>query len=780
LRRVGFFISQKEQDLMNISIEKQRNFFSVRSLLTVESITAILLTAIPLLLFALFALLIPTVAQSGALGGSLAWAPSLGVSFSWQLDGLALLFALLITGIGALVMLYASGYLAGDPQLGRFYSYLLLFMLAMIGVVLANNLLLLFICWELTSISSYLLIGFKHRYAESRRAALQALLVTGGGGLALLAGILLLGQVGGTLEINELVARRDLIQTDPRFAAIVLLVLLGALTKSAQFPFHFWLPNAMAAPTPVSAYLHSATMVKAGVYLVARLTPLFAGSALWLGVLTTLGAVTMVMGAFIACRQSDLKRILAYTTISALGTLMLLLGVGTPVALKAALLFLLVHALYKGTLFMVAGAVDHETGTRDITQLGGLRRVMPVTATAALLAGLAMSGIPPFAGFVSKELFYETTLYAPTVAWLLTGAAIVTNLLTIVAAGLVVVRPFFGAMPAPLKAHEVDFRLWVGPLLLTGVGLAAGLLIGPLGNWLMGPAVAAVAGAETTVKLSLWHGINPMLLLSILTVALAVGFWFVQAPLLREAGRLDVGRWLGPGRLYDALIDALPRLARWQTRRLQHGYLRGYLFTVIGAMVLLVGVTMVRLLPLTWPATLSTLYWHEAVTALLMLVAAGVAVTTASRMMAIVAVGVVGLGMTLLFALFSAPDLAMTQFAVETLTVLLFVFVIYRLPHFARLSTPLTRLRDGVLALAAGTVMAILVLAAIDVPHSTQVSDYYASQSWLAANGRNVVNVILVDFRALDTLGEIVVLTVAALGVYALVQPLLPTAAGDE
>ena len=378
-----------------------------------------LLALIPLAIFVWLLSLQPSIAAGQNIQGRWAWAPSLDIYFSYQIDGLSLLFGLLISGIGALVFVYASGYLAGDRYLGRFYAYLLLFMGAMLGLVFSRNLLMLFIFWELTSITSYLLIGYKHAYASSRAAALQALLVTGGGGLALLAGLLLLGQVGGSLEIGVLAAQRRQIQADALYLPIVLLVLAGAFTKSAQFPFHFWLPNAMAAPTPVSAYLHSATMVKAGIFLMALLTPVLGGTTLWFGLLIATGTVTMVMGAFLAWRQTDLKRILAYTTISALGTLTLLLGIGTPVALKAAMTFLLAHALYKGALFMVAGSVDHQTGTRDIERLGGLGRAMPVTAAAAILAGLSMSGLPPLTGFISKELFYESTLYAPTLNGLL-------------------------------------------------------------------------------------------------------------------------------------------------------------------------------------------------------------------------------------------------------------------------------------------------------------------------------------------------------------------------
>lgn len=716
----------------------------------------------------------PAIMQGAVISSQTAWVPTLGVELSWRLDGLSLLFALLISGIGALVFIYASGYLAGDPQLGRFYLYLLLFMGSMLGLVLAGNLLTLFILWELTSISSYLLIGYKHTYLASRNAALQALLVTGSGGLALLVGILMLGHAGGSLEISELMGQSQEIKAHSFYVPIVLLILMGAFTKSAQFPFHFWLPNAMAAPTPVSAYLHSATMVKAGVYLVALLTPILGGTTLWLTLLTTFGGVTMIVAAFVAWRQRDLKRILAYTTISALGMLMLMLGIGTEVALKAALLFLVAHALYKGALFMVAGVIEHQTGSRDITQLGGLWRAMPVTALAATVAALSMSGLPPFIGFVGKELFYEATLYVSATSWLLTGAALLANVLTVLAAGLLVLRPFSGQpLSSITKPTEAGVSLLLGPCVLATVGLLGGLMIGFVGSHLIAPAVSAVNAAPVSAKLSLWHGVNPMLLLSALTLGIALLIWFAPPRLWDASAKLDVGAKIGPARLYEWFITGLPRLAAWQTRALQHGYLRRYLLTVIITMVGLVGFTMLNRVALPWTLDWSTVRIHELGILLLMLSAAGLAITVSSRLMAIVALGVVGLGMTLLFVFYGAPDLAMTQFAVETLTVLLFAFVIYRLPHFTQLTSRGERLRDALVALLAGATVTLLILVALRAPHPMHVSEYFAAQSWLSANGRNVVNVILVDFRALDTLGEIIVLTVAALGVHALIRPLL-------
>ena len=375
--------------------------------------------------------------------------PALGVNLSFTVDGLSLLFALLISGVGALVLVYAGGYLAGSPQLGRLYAFLLFFMASMLGLVLADNLLLLFVFWELTSLSSYLLIGFDHERAEARAAALQALLVTGGGSLALLAGFLLLGQVGGSLELSALLSRPGAVTAHLLYVPILLLVLAGAFTKSAQFPFHFWLPAAMAAPTPVSAYLHSATMVKAGVYLLARLSPVLGGTDFWVWLVTVTGSATMLVGAYLALRQSDLKLILAYSTVSALGVMTSLLGLGGALAVRAALAFLLGHALYKGALFLVAGALDHQTGTRDVDRLAGLARAMPITALAAGLAALSMAGIPPLFGFIAKELSYEATLHAPASAWV-TAAAVLANALLVAAAGLAGLKPFLGkALPPP-------------------------------------------------------------------------------------------------------------------------------------------------------------------------------------------------------------------------------------------------------------------------------------------------------------------------------------------
>lgn len=734
-------------------------------------LTGVLLTLLPLALTAYFAAQLPHLAEGETLAETVAWIPSLGVDLAFYLDGLGVTFALLISGIGALVLLYASAYLAEDPLLGRFYLYLLVFMASMLGVVLANNLITLFVFWELTSISSYLLIGFKHSSASSRAAALQALLVTGGGGLALLAGLVLLGQAAGTNTLSELAAAGERVRADGFYPAILALVLVGAFAKSAQFPFHFWLPNAMEAPTPVSAYLHSATMVKAGVYLLARLSPALGGTTAWQGAVIAVGAVTMLLGAYLAWQQVDLKRILAYSTISALGILVLLLGIGGALAAKAALTLLVAHSLYKGALFLVAGALDHETGTRDVTQLGGLWRAMPVTAVTALLAGASMAGLLPLFGFVAKEVFYKATYDAPDLAVLLTALAVASSVLLVVAAGLVAVKPFFGARVAtPRHPHEAPLRMWLGPLSLAALSVFLGVQPSLVAEYVIKPATEAVLAAPVKVELVLWPGLNAVLLLSLLTLALGAGAYAFRHTLVPSARRLDVGGQVGPQRGYGRALDGLLWLADWQTRVLQNGYLRFYLITIVVVTVVLVGYAALTQTDLGGVLRAPEMRLYEAALVAVILVAAYAVTQTRSRLAAVVSLGTVGYGVALLYILFGAPDLAMTQFAIETLTVFLFVLVIYRLPRFALLTNRRERWRDAVIALSGGALMTLLVLIVTAQPSRPHVTSFFARNSVILGKGRNIVNVILVDFRGLDTLGEITVLAVAAAGVFALLK----------
>ena len=717
--------------------------------------------------------LIPMIMQGGRFTFSYSWVPSLGVEFSLMIDGLSLVFGLIITIIGALVILYAGAYLADHPQQKSFYSLILLFMVSMLGVVISQNLITLFVFWELTSISSFLLIGFYHEKEASRKAALQALLVTGGGGLLLLVGILILGLVAGNYDLVVLFTKADLIQELPFYGAILILFLLGAFTKSAQFPFHFWLPGAMEAPAPVSAYLHSATMVKAGIYLIARMTPIFGGTSLWLVILVIVGAVTMLLGAWMALGQTDLKRILAYSTVSVLGMLTFLLGLGSTLAIKAAIVLLIAHALYKGTLFLSAGAVDHETGTRDLLQLGGLRRLMPLTAAVVALAALSQSGIPLLLGFISKELLYETTLEANSYAGLLTGAAMVASVLLVAIAAVVAIQPFWGKLvDTPKKAHEAPWQMNIGPVLLVSLSLLFGIFPGWIGNLLIAPAVSSVIGETSKVKLALWHGITPMLILSLVTVGLGIILYVIRNLARTMVQRLDLGKRIGPARLYQVSLRALDHLSEVQTRFVQNGSLPNYMRTVVVFTLALVGYTLLRgmdwdNLLVIWQADIRL---YEVFFPIIILVAAVAVVRSKSRLAAVAALGVVGFGVAMLYVLYGAPDLAMTQFAIETLTVILFVLVLYRLPRFASYSRPRSRLRDALIAAIAGAMMTLLVLAVTSTPLTSRLSPYFADNSYLLAKGRNIVNVILVDFRGIDTLGEITVLAVAAIGVFALMK----------
>lgn len=731
--------------------------------------TGWILALLPLALTCYFGSFVEAVACGETFTVRQAWVPALNVELSFTLDGLSLLFALLINGVGALILIYAGGYLAGRADLGRFYAYLSLFMAAMLGLALANNLLGLFVFWELTSLSSYFLIGFDHQRANARASALQALLVTGGGGLALMAGLILLGQAGGSFEISTLLARGDELRLHSFYAPALLLILVGAFTKSAQFPFHFWLPGAMEAPTPVSAYLHSATMVKAGVYLVARLSPALGGTDLWIWSVAGVGSITMLMGAWMAVLQTDLKRILAYSTISSLGLLMMLLGLGGEQAVPAAMAFLLGHALYKGALFQVAGAIDHATGTRNVGRLSGLGRSMPVTALAAGIAAMSMAGLPPLLGFIAKEMSYEAALSAPAAVWV-TAAAVIANVFLVAAAAIVGLRPFFGKpLPTPHAPHEVPVSLWLGPLVLAGLSPCLGLWPNLGADQLVRASSAAILGVELDTHLALWHGLNLALGLSIVTLALGIGVYAIREPLKKLKASWGDRLHFGPAAWYEWALLATNRLAIRQTDLLQSGYLRHYLILTVTATTALAGYSLLgrgdrgmRFMP-------DELRFYEGGLAVLILLAIASAILARSRLAAITSLGVVGYGVALVFVLFGAPDLAMTQFLIETLTVILFVFVFYRLPESRIVSSKVSRLRDAVLAIAIGGIMSVFVLLAAP-EREPSISDFFVENSVAGGHGRNIVNVILVDFRGLDTMGEITVLSIAAVGVFGLLK----------
>lgn len=713
---------------------------------------AYLFFLLPLLLFLHVLGYLPRVVAGERVREDWAWVPGLGIAFGFYLDGFSLLFALLILGIGAVILLYGASYLEHHPYQDRFFLFILAFMGSMLGLVLAGDLITLFVFWELTSLTSFLLVGLEHERASARRAAFQALFVTVLGGLFLLAGLVLLALAGGSFSLEALLAQ-DL-TAHPYYPAILFLLALGAFAKSAQFPFHFWLPNAMEAPTPVSAYLHSATMVKAGVYLLARFHPTLGGGELWQALLLPVGGTTMLLGAYAALTATEIKRVLAYSTVSVLGILTFLLGVGTEGAVKAMVLVLLAHALYKGALFLVAGSIDHGAGEKKVERLGGLLSAMPLTALAGFLAALSMVGLPPAFGFVAKEFFYKALEGSPFLL-----PAFLASLLLVGVALLAGVKPFLGEKPSHLHPHESPWPLWAGPLLLGLVGLAFGLLTPWVGQRLVAPAVVAIWGQEIPVKVYLWDGFNPVLLLSLATVLAGVGAFFYRGALRRLALPLSADR------AYDRLLQALEGLAKWQTAWLQHGYLRLYSATVLGAGLGVIFLPALRV-DLDLPP-LDGLRPYEAIVLFLMVLAALFAVHTPSPIFAVVALGLLGYGIALIYLFYGAPDLAMTQLLVETLTVLVFAFVFAALPRFAR-SRPAPW--KALLGLGVGAAVALALLATSGQAAWPPVSEFFAQESYPSAFGRNVVNVILVDFRALDTLGEIAVLALAGIGAYALLR----------
>ncbi|MFS8044718.1 putative monovalent cation/H+ antiporter subunit A [Rhizobium sp. BR 314] len=730
------------------------------------------LALLPAFAFLHFCSFLPEIAAGQTVRGGFDWVPSLGLRFSWLLDGLSLTFALLVTGIGTLIVLYAGGYLKGHADLGRFFSFILLFMGSMLGLVVADSFLTLFVFWELTSITSFLLIGFDYRREAPRRAALQALVVTGGGGLLLLAGLLLIWQITGIGSMSELLGSGDVLRASPLYLTALILVLGGAFTKSAQFPFHFWLPNAMEAPTPVSAYLHSATMVKAGVYLLMRLNPVMGDTAAWQTILPVFGAATLLVGTLLAIRQTDLKLKLAYTTVSSLGLLVLLTGFGTDYAVEAAVLYLVAHSLFKGALFMVAGIVDHETGTRDITRLGGLCSAMPLTFAAALTAAISMGGLPPAFGFIAKEEIYAALAQASPWAVVLTIVAVAGNALMFAIAFAVALKPFVGPLvDTPRHPHEAPPLLWLGPVLLALLGLAAALLSGAWHVYVTSPMASAVAGKELHISASPIPHVGLPLALSLATVLAGIlVYWqldrarFVMSVILRHLGP-------GPDRGFDGLISGLVRLSHAVSRILQPGRLEIYVtvtFLCLAAM-LLVPLVVYGELPAVpaWPS----LQWHEATIFLIAVIGLASVVLARDRLTAIVSLGIQGFAVAVIFLLFGAPDLSFTQFMVETLSVVILAMVMTRL----RLSPadrrpPLKMFAHALLAIGCGAGFSLLLLKATQAPFDLTLTAFFDRYSKLIAHGDNVVNVIIVDFRGTDTLGEIAVVAMTGLAILALIR----------
>lgn len=741
-----------------------------------RSFCALATATLPLAALALVLNLAPAVFAGETLYLHLPWVEALGLLISLRLDGLSLLFVLLILGMGLLVILYARYYLAEKDSMPRFYAFLLFFMAAMLGVVLSNNLIQLWVFWELTSISSFLLISYWWHRADARLGARMALAITGFGGLALLAGVLLLGQVLGSYQLDVVLGKAAELQQSPWYPLILVLILLGAFTKSAQFPFHFWLPNAMAAPTPVSAYLHSATMVKAGIFLLARLYPVLAGSDLWFLLVTLTGLTTLLVGAYLALFQHDLKGLLAYSTISHLGLITLLLGLDTDLATVAAIFHIMNHATFKASLFMAAGIIDHESGSRDMRKLNGLWQFMPVTATLAMVASASMAGVPLLNGFLSKEMFFAETLHQDVLgalSWLLPVLATVAAMLSVAYSARFIHDVFFNGQPKglPKTPHEPPRYMRVPVEILVALCILVGVL--PqyvVGDLLQVASAAALAGPVPEYSLSIWHGFNLPLLMSVVALVLGITLYANRKHLFRFQAEIPTVNALV---LFEQWFRQLVSKAQRLHQRIETGELQSYLSWVLLLMVILL------LLPLQQMGELTGLL-PGLPTDPLMFIAVLVAVVAAvatvicqrQRLLALVLISVVGLVVTLVFVRFSAPDLALTQLAVEVVTIVLLMLALFFLPQkINRASQAGKLMRDAAIALLSGVVIGSLSYVLMLQPQQ-RISEFFLQHAKSGGGGYNVVNVILVDFRGFDTLGEITVLGIAALGIFKLLTRL--------
>ena len=736
------------------------------------------------------ALLFPTLQTGQVLHEEYRWIPSAGINFSVRMDGFAWMFAMLVTGIGLLVALYARYYMSKNDPVPRFFSFFLAFMGAMLGVVLSGNVVQLVFFWELTSLFSFMLIGYWYHRKDARRGARMALTVTGAGGLAMLAGMLMLGHIAGSYQLDVILGAGERIRAHPLYTPMLVLVLLGAFTKSAQFPFHFWLPRAMAAPTPVSAYLHSATMVKAGVFLLARLWPALSGTEQWFWLVGGAGVVTLVLGAYFAMFQNDLKGLLAYSTISHLGLITLLLGLNRDLAAVAAVFHIMNHATFKASLFMAAGIIDHETGTRDMRRLSGLWKAMPITGTLAFVASAAMAGVPLMNGFLSKEMFFAETVdlsSTPLLDYGLPVAATVAGIFAVVYSLRFSVGVFLGppARHLPLEPHEPVrwMRVPIEILVLLCI------VVGIFPQWSIGPAldVAArpvVGGAMPPFSLAIWHGFNKPLVMSLIALGGGIALYL----LLRRgvvAGRFKHAPLLGLNgqRLFESTLYGLDRASRWALAVLSTYRLQPQMLLMVLAAIVFASVAL-------WAGGIS---WGDrprvpgnlefALLWVLGCVAALAAANQAKfhRLAALILLGAVGLAVSLTFLWFSAPDLALTQLTVEVVTTVLFLLGLRWLPkrrpeeaEHLGLRVRARRARDFVVSLVAGGGMAVLAYAMMTRPAPQSISPFFIDRSLPEGGGTNVVNVMLVDFRAFDTMGEITVLGIVGLTVYALLRRFRP------
>jgi len=732
---------------------------------------------------------LPALMQSQVITHTVPWIPAMGINFTLRLDGYAWLFAFIIAGMGGLIVLYARYYMSPQDPVPRFFSFFLLFMGAMLGVVLSGNLIQIVVFWELTSLSSFMLIAYWHHRLDARRGARMSLIITGTGGFCLLAGVLVLGKVVGSYELDAVLAAGDMVRAHPYYTVILVLIALGALTKSAQFPFHIWLPNAMAAPTPVSAYLHSATMVKAGVFLLARFWPVLAGTSEWAWIIGGAGLCSLVLGAYAATFQQDMKGVLAYSTISHLGLITLLLGLNSSLALMAALFHIVNHATFKASLFMAAGMVDHETGTRDMGRLSGLRHSMPITATLATVAAASMAGVPLLNGFISKEMFFSQAILAGDgdAAKLLPIAAVVASSLSVAYSLRFIMQVFFGkpAQDLPRAPHEPPRWMLVPSAILVLICLIVGMLpSATIGPFLHLALVSLLGDATPQYSLAIWHGFNLPLVMSL--IALLGGvllLWLLRGQFARRPGTTPIIYRLDGRRSFDTLLEWLDIASAFLLNVLRSGRLQTQVFCILIVVVL---VAALPLYPQTWilPQQLTPIepgfvaLWLAGV-----LCAVGAAYQAKyHRPASLLLAGGAGLVTCLTFAWLSAPDLALTQLAVEVVTIVLILLGLRWLPrrivndraHERVLRTVTRRTRDLLLAVVGGTGLGVIALAVLTQPADPGIASFFIEQSLPQGGGANVVNVILVDFRAFDTLGEITVLGIVALTVYALLRRFRP------
>jgi multicomponent Na+:H+ antiporter subunit A len=758
-----------------------------------------LVMTVPLTIFIMLARLIPMVASGHTYTHTYQWIPSLDINFTTYLDGLSMIFGLLISGIGSLVVLYSIFYLSSKESLQHFYCYLLLFMGAMLGVVFSDNLMVLYAFWELTSVSSFLLISFWHHRKASRAGAQKSMLITVTGGISMLAGFIMLHMMADSYSVHEIIHQIESLSEHKLFIPTMVLILLGAFTKSAQFPFHIWLPDAMEAPTPVSAYLHSATMVKAGIYLVARLSPIFGGQILWFWLITTVGLITLFWGSFNAIKQTDLKALLAFSTVSQLGLIMSLVGMGSVAyalefeadmviysqATFAALFHLINHSTFKGALFMMVGIVDHEVGTRDIRRLGGLMTIMPLTFTVAVIGSFSMAGMPPFNGFLSKEMFFAAVLHLkeldlfsissfgilfPIVAW-------IASVFTFIYSMIIIFKTFLGRPLVPKverHVHEAPITLLIAPLILCL--LVIGLFFFPniLGEYILKPAMASIypnlTSVETlTPEIHAWHGINGEILMTVAVI-------FIGTLLYRLLGKWKSIYYLYPSKwslngLYTNFVSGSEWLGNKVTNIYMSGSLRHYTIYIYSFFIVSVGIFFFYSGAFSFSAEgNASIEWFEWSLIIVMLVAAISILFVKSRITAIILNGVLGFGVTFFFVLFRAPDLALTQLVVESVTTVLFLLSFYYLPEWKPTkSSKFTMLSNSVISIAVGVLVSAISLAVLNYDKFNTISKYF-EDAYELAGGKNIVNTILGDFRGFDTMLEVVVLFIAGLGVYTLIK----------